>query len=107
MISKVYGGEGWSFEPAEKTTSRQPKLSSKSKLDGRLSLQIENRPGGKKVTIIKGFLAGDSRLEKIAHDLKTKCGTGGTVKAATIEIQGDHRDTIRTHLQILEFKVKN
>lgn len=50
--------------------------------------------GGKGVSVITGLRLSAAELEAIAKDLKRRCGTGGTVKDGTIEIQGDHRDTI-------------
>jgi translation initiation factor 1 len=53
---------------------------------------------GKTVTIVTGFQGRTETLTKLLKQLKTACGTGGTVKDNAIEIQGDHRQKI---LQIL------
>jgi translation initiation factor 1 len=53
---------------------------------------------GKTVTIVTGFQSKTETLAKLLKQLKTACGTGGTVKENTIEIQGEHRQKI---LQIL------
>ncbi|MFM6404615.1 MAG: translation initiation factor, partial [Microcystis sp.] len=53
---------------------------------------------GKTVTIVTGFQCHTETLTKLLKQLKTACGTGGTVKENTIEIQGDNRQKI---LQIL------
>jgi translation initiation factor 1 len=34
----------------------------------------------------------------LATELKRRCGSGGTVREGTIEIQGEHRDTLVTEL---------
>lgn len=48
--------------------------------------------GGKTVTVASGFTGiGLPELEDLAKALKARCGTGGTVKDRTIELQGDHR----------------
>jgi translation initiation factor 1 len=61
---------------------------------------------GKGVTVITGVpLAGDA-LEELATRLKKRCGSGGTVDAGTIEIQGDHRDTLVAELGRLGYTVK-
>lgn len=45
---------------------------------------------GKSVTIVSGFTHRSETLEALAKQLKTQCGSGGTVKDNTIEIQGEH-----------------
>ncbi|ASC70275.1 hypothetical protein XM38_012120 [Halomicronema hongdechloris C2206] len=49
---------------------------------------------GKTVTVISGFQQAPERLNALAKTLKGKCGSGGTVKDNTIEIQGDHADQL-------------
>jgi len=50
--------------------------------------------GGKTVTTIAGLALDDAALGALAKRLKTACGTGGTVRDGTIELQGDHRDAV-------------
>ncbi len=47
--------------------------------------------GGKTVTVITGFQHNEESLAALAKKLKAQCGTGGTVKDDTVEIQGDHK----------------
>ena len=61
---------------------------------------------GKGVTVITGLALNASQLKQLAKTLKQKCGSGGTVKDGTIEIQGDHRDGIVAELKGLGFTVK-
>lgn len=71
----------------------------------RLHIEKQGR-GGKTVTVIEGFTRRAEELEDIARDLKRSCGTGGTVRASIIEIQGDARERLRVLLADLGFNVK-
>jgi translation initiation factor 1 len=51
---------------------------------------------GKTVTVLSG-MSGD--LKKQLKEMQKLCGAGGSVKAGKIEIQGDHRDKIKIHLE--------
>ena len=42
----------------------------------------------------------------MAKELKTKCGSGGSIKDQQIEIQGDHREIIKAALEAKQYKVK-
>ena len=46
------------------------------------------------------------QIKSTCKELKSKCGTGGTVKDGVIEIQGDHRDHIRKLLESKGLAVK-
>ena len=61
---------------------------------------------GKGVTTIFDAPMSESALQELAAKLKQKCGTGGTVKDARIEIQGDQRERIVSELEKLGFNVK-
>lgn len=54
--------------------------------------------GGKAVSIITGLPLDDDALAALAAELKKRCGCGGTVRDGTIEIQGEHRDTLVAEL---------
>ena len=59
----------------------------------RVSRETKGRKG-KGVTLITGIPMDDKELEAFAKVLKARCGTGGTVKEGTVEIQGDQRDLL-------------
>jgi translation initiation factor 1 len=61
---------------------------------------------GKGVTIISGLPLSDSDVQALAAKLKKRCGSGGTVRAGVIEIQGDHRDTLVAELIKLGWQAK-
>ena len=61
---------------------------------------------GKGVTVITGVPLQAEALQKLAKQLKQKCGAGGSVKGGVIEIQGDHRDTLVDLLQQQGYTVR-
>ena len=44
------------------------------------------------VSVVTGLQ--QRELDEVAKSLKRHCGTGGTAKNGTVEIQGDHREKI-------------
>lgn len=71
----------------------------------RLSRQTKGRKG-KGVTLITGVPLDQAGLQRLAKQLKRKCGAGGTVKDGVIEIQGDHRDLLLAELKARGYTVK-
>jgi translation initiation factor 1 len=61
---------------------------------------------GKGVSIITGIPLEGQALTQLARRLKSRCGSGGTVKNRVIEIQGDHRNLLVEELRKLGFIVK-
>ncbi|NWF58748.1 MAG: translation initiation factor [Fischerella sp.] len=61
---------------------------------------------GKTVTVISGFQAKPETLQALLKQLKTQCGTGGTVKDNEIEIQGEHKQKILEIVTKLGYKAK-
>ncbi len=71
----------------------------------RLGRETKGRKG-KGVTTIAGVPLDPSGLSALAKELKKRCGSGGTVKESTIEIQGDHRDVLFEELSKRGWRVK-
>jgi len=61
---------------------------------------------GKGVTCIEGIQLDDKPLKALAKELKQLCGTGGSLKAGVVEIQGDQREKIKAYLEQKGHKVK-
>lgn len=66
----------------------------------RVSRQTKGR-GGKTVTIVKGLALDPIALALLGKQLRTACGTGGTVKDGVVEVQGDHCDLVMDELRKL------
>lgn len=69
-------------------------------------LRVEKRARGKLVTVVSGLVPDGNDLAALAARLKERCGTGGTVKDGTIELQGDHRAGAETLLGSLGYRVR-
>ncbi|ABD81840.1 stress response translation initiation inhibitor YciH [Saccharophagus degradans] len=61
---------------------------------------------GKGVTLVEGLMLPEAELKALSKKLKQLCGTGGTLKNFTVEIQGDHREKLQTYLKEQGFTVK-
>lgn len=71
----------------------------------RLRLERAGR-GGKTVTVVDGLPQNGPLLSALATELKRACGTGGTAHASGVELQGDHRATLRPLLAAKGWTVK-
>ncbi|BCL77091.1 translation initiation factor [Jeongeupia sp. HS-3] len=104
----VYSTEHGSICPA----CRNPQASCSCKAvvpagfaDGALRVSRETRKG-KGVTLIKGLTLDAAALALLGKQLRTQCGSGGTVKDGVIEIQGDHCELVMAALRQLGHTVK-
>ena len=61
---------------------------------------------GKTVTVITGFQHKPETLSKLLKQLKAKCGSGGTVKDNSLEIQGEHKHKLLELLTKSGYKAK-
>ena len=73
----------------------------------KVTVRLERKGrGGKSVTIIDGLQMRQKEREALLKQLKTKLGTGGTVKDASLESQGDHRDALMAELGKMGYTAK-
>lgn len=66
----------------------------------------EKRPGGRRVTVVRGLASTESDLASLLVQLKNACGAGGTVRDEVVEIQGRHTERIAALLRELGYRVK-
>ncbi len=69
-------------------------------------VQVENRPGGKKVTVVRGLLPTESDLDGLLRGLKEKLAIGGTRKDDSLELQGDQLPRVKAYLVGLGYRCK-
>lgn len=62
--------------------------------------------GGKSVTVVKGLPLDALALAQLGKQLKTACGSGGTVKDGVIEVQGEHCELVMQALKKQGYVVK-
>jgi translation initiation factor 1 len=67
------------------------------RITARLRIEKAGRKG-KTVTVVEGLPKNREFLKQLTGELKKACGSGGTTGESHVEIQGDHRDTLRTLL---------
>lgn len=73
--------------------------------DGFVRVRREVR-NGKPCTVVLGLPLRADELREFASVLKQACGSGGTAKDGKVEIQGDHRDTVKAVLEQRGYVVK-
>ena len=71
----------------------------------RVSRETKGR-AGKGVTVVKGLPLDPAALAALGKQLRTACGSGGTAKDGTLEIQGDHVERVMELLKAQGFGVK-
>jgi translation initiation factor 1 len=81
-------------------------LSPPRKNRGRVDILRETQDrGGKTVTVAANFVGiGTVEKERLAREIRTACGCGGTVKDGRILIQGDQREKVAQILAAAGFR---
>lgn len=78
-------------------TERATQRATPARLPGEQKVRVQvSRRGrkGKTVTEVTGFETTSETLTALLKTLKGRCGAGGTVKENTIEVQGEHAQTV-------------
>ncbi len=80
---------------------------SEIKGNGKVKVQLETKGRkGKGVTVIREIPLNQEGLKKLAKELKSKAGAGGSIKDGNIEIQGDKVKMALDFLEQKGFKAK-
>jgi translation initiation factor 1 len=75
--------------------------------DGQVRVSRDSKGrGGKTVTVVRGLPLPAAELAALGKQMRSACGSGGTVKDGVVEVQGDHRDRLLAWLVERGFKAK-
>jgi len=75
--------------------------------DGNIKVSRESKGrGGKTVTLVRGLPLDATALAALGKQLRSACGSGGTVKDGVLEIQGDHCERVMAELVKHGYKPK-
>lgn len=75
------------------------------KVVAKLRIETSGRKG-KPVTVVYDLPKNPDFLSDLASELKKACACGGSVGEDRVEVQGDHRDAIRSRLRKKGWTVK-
>jgi translation initiation factor 1 len=92
-------------KPPAQCVCRQTRPLAKGDGVVRIARETKGRKGSG-VTLITGLPLEAGDLRQLASRLKQRCGSGGTIRAGIIEIQGDQRDFLFEELKKLGYRVK-
>ena len=84
---------GGKTEPAP-----EPELAAAPAPNKGVRIRLDRRASGRVVTVITGLPGPARDIEQLGRELRAGCGTGGTTRGDTIELQGDHRDKVEAAL---------
>lgn len=87
------------------TVEVEPKTLPPQQQDLRVMLDRKLK-GGKKATLVTGFVGASADLSDLAKQLKNLCAAGGSATGGEVLVQGDFRQKIMEFLQKKGYKVK-
>ena len=95
-IGRVCPKCGWPHTDCRCSVSIEDRVP--ERVTARLRIEKAGRRG-KTVTVVEGLPRNKEFLKGLTGELKRACGSGGTAGESHVEIQGDHRDRLRTLLR--------
>ena len=96
--------DSWSSD--NKNKAKKAKQETKEPAKHQLHTAKEKRRG-KVVTVIKPFYLEPNELKKLLKELKSRLGSGGTIKDNTLELQGEVSIKAKELLQAKGFRFKH
>jgi translation initiation factor 1 len=101
-----FGGLVFSTNPDAITPEIKENIETLNKNEQKLKVRLETKHrGGKTVTLIENFIGNENDEKDLGKLLKTKCGTGGSVKDGEILIQGNYVEKVKEILRKEGYKV--
>jgi translation initiation factor 1 len=65
----------------------------------RIRIRLDRRASDRVATVVSGLPGSAAEIAAFAKALKAACGSGGSVKDGTVELQGDHREKVEAALR--------
>jgi translation initiation factor 1 len=97
---------GWPIDNCQcSKTLKEGKERVPDRVVAKMRMEKKGR-GGKTVTVIYALPNNAEFLKNLCSDLKKACGCGGATTDDGVELQGDLRERVRTHLEKKGFIVK-
>lgn len=69
----------------------------------KIKVYTAKRKFGKLMTVVEGIDDRNIDLKELVKTLKTECACGGTFKDNRVELQGDHKEKVRSMLMRIGF----
>ena len=104
-FSKKESGPGWALSSADTKPADNTDGGTAHSTPPLARLRLEKRRG-KPVTVAALEGLDPEAQRSLGKELKTHCGSGGTVKEGAVELQGDHREALRALLPLRGVRVK-
>ena len=97
MGKKPTKGKHWELiRPGERPAAEPISL---PPAEQRVKITLEKRKGGRVMTVLEGMVLTAEDQKALARALKDHLGTGGSAGQDAVELQGDHREAVRSFLR--------
>lgn len=107
-IKRDFGGMIYSTDSSFEFENENEEADTLPPQQQKLMIRLETKQrGGKKATLIKGFVGKMEDMETLSKKIKNHCGTGGSITEGEILIQGDQVQKVKAYLQSLGYKTNN